>query len=178
MIATTRMWPLHFGHRNGSTSYIFRNSLAQLCLRKGVPVSAFVNGGQAMNLDAILKAEGILPSMIDLPNIKNAIVQIEKLSKYSLDPNHADGGDKAKVFKKDLGITAEDAEYLANALKNALPTGKIVRDVNNDWGRKISTDLEIVGKNGNTGIVRVAWQYDNGSNVPRLVTAYVNRRAK
>ncbi len=47
-----------------------------------------------------------------LPNADHAIVQIEKLIEYSLNPKHDAGKHKARVFKSALGITIDDAEWL------------------------------------------------------------------
>jgi len=47
-----------------------------------------------------------------LPNPHKAIVEIEKLLNYSLNPNHPVGKHKARVFRAALGITMEHAEWL------------------------------------------------------------------
>ena len=49
---------------------------------------------------------------MQLPNSHKAVVQIEKIRDYSLDPNHPVGQHKARVFKAALGLTREDAEWL------------------------------------------------------------------
>ena len=49
---------------------------------------------------------------MQLPNSDKAVVEIEKLRDYSLNPNHPVGKHKARVFKTALGITLEDAEWL------------------------------------------------------------------
>jgi hypothetical protein len=116
--------------------------------------------------------------MNSILNADKAIVSIEKLVKYSLDVNHEVGKNKALLFQSVFGITDQDADCLSKSLCIALPNGKFVKESLSDWGRKITLDLEIIGKNGNTGIVRTVWQYDIGSEIPRLITAYVNRRVK
>ena len=45
-----------------------------------------------------------------MPNGDKAVVEIEKLSQYCLNPLHPRGRHKARVFESALGITGEDAE--------------------------------------------------------------------
>ena len=45
-----------------------------------------------------------------LPNSDKAVVEIGKPLDYSLNPHHAVGKHKARVFRSALGITMEDAD--------------------------------------------------------------------
>jgi hypothetical protein len=54
-----------------------------------------------------------------LPNAENAIVDLEKLRSYCLNPEHLRGKHKARVFASALGMTAEDAEELREILRSA-----------------------------------------------------------
>jgi hypothetical protein len=57
---------------------------------------------------------------MQLPNSDRAVVEIEKLRDYSLNPNHPVGKHKARAFKAALGITLEDAAWLRDrALENS-----------------------------------------------------------
>jgi hypothetical protein len=47
-----------------------------------------------------------------LPNGEFAIIPMEKLTGYCLDPNHSSGKHKARVFASVLGITVENADDL------------------------------------------------------------------
>ena len=47
-----------------------------------------------------------------LPNADRAVIEIEKLRDYSLNPNHPKGKHKARVFLAALGLKADDAEAL------------------------------------------------------------------
>lgn len=47
-----------------------------------------------------------------LPNAERAVVRLEKLTEYSLNPAHDKGGHKARVFASASGITIDDAEWL------------------------------------------------------------------
>ncbi len=47
-----------------------------------------------------------------LPNGEHAIVPLEKLREYCLNPTHRVGGHKAHVFEAMLGLTTAHAEEL------------------------------------------------------------------
>lgn len=55
-----------------------------------------------------------------LPNAENAVVDIEKLRDYCLNPNHEEGKHKARRFKEKLGIDSSDAERLRGAILDAI----------------------------------------------------------
>lgn len=48
-----------------------------------------------------------------LPNADVAVIDLRKLSGYSLNPNHPEGGHKARVFAAALGFTQEHSEQLS-----------------------------------------------------------------
>ena len=53
--------------------------------------------------------------MAEIPNFERAVIAPEKLSGYLLDPNHAEGGAKARFFLG-FGFSAQRPEALATAL--------------------------------------------------------------
>lgn len=57
-----------------------------------------------------------------LPNGDQAIVEIVKLQEYCLRPTHPRGRHKARVFAAVLGLTADNAELLRDALLRAALT--------------------------------------------------------
>jgi hypothetical protein len=50
--------------------------------------------------------------MSKLPNGDRALVPIEKLTEYTLNPEHPGGRHKARVFKAAPGLTLDDAAFL------------------------------------------------------------------
>jgi hypothetical protein len=54
--------------------------------------------------------------MVKLPNPHDAVVDVRKLRNYCLSLHHPRGRHKARVFASALGLTAEDAEELREAL--------------------------------------------------------------
>ena len=57
-----------------------------------------------------------------LPNADRAIVEIEKLRDYCLSSSHPRGRHEARVFINALGITADDAQELTQAILYAVTT--------------------------------------------------------
>jgi uncharacterized protein DUF6883 len=62
--------------------------------------------------------------MAKLPNPENAIVEVRKLRDYCLNPDHPRGRHKARVFASALGLTADDAEEVREALLSAALSGE------------------------------------------------------
>ena len=58
--------------------------------------------------------------MQKLPHPERAVVPIDKLLDYCLNPEHPDGKHKARVFKSALNLSIEDAETLRAALLYAI----------------------------------------------------------
>lgn len=62
-----------------------------------------------------------------LPNGERAVVAVEKLRDYALNPNHGGGKHKARVFRSALGSTQGDAERLRLMVLEAARTGEARR---------------------------------------------------
>jgi hypothetical protein len=105
-----------------------------------------------------------------LPNIENATIPIEKLTKYSLKP----GTDKAIAFKLALGFDISSAEQLKDQIIANLPniTAKIREKTT--YGQNFQVDLKLVGLNGKTANVRTAWIIREENGNPQLTSAYVH----
>jgi len=69
-----------------------------------------------------------------LPNGKHAIVDISKLSNYSLSLDHVDGKHKARVFRSALELKASDAEWLREKLLEQAATGDVIPKVPTIFG--------------------------------------------
>jgi hypothetical protein len=55
-----------------------------------------------------------------LPNADRAVVKIQKLTEYSLNPWHDAGKHKARVFRAALAITVDDAEWLREQILESI----------------------------------------------------------
>lgn len=112
--------------------------------------------------------------MQKLPNAENAVVPIEKLRDYCLNPHHAEGGsDKARVFRAALGLTRDDAEHLREMILEAARTHDATPGKMLSHGQMYILDFETEGLKGNVTI-RTAWIVERETGFPRLVTSYVN----
>ena len=108
-----------------------------------------------------------------LPNPQRAVVNIDKLTGYCLNPQHEDGKHKARVFAAALGIMQTDAEWLRQrlleaAFLDASPAGTV------RFGNLYVIDFQLWTAAG-TATVRSGWIVLNTDNFPRLTTCYVKR---
>ncbi len=107
-----------------------------------------------------------------LPNGARAIVPIEKLREYCLDPTHRVGSHKAHVFESVLGLTTAHAEALQQRLLAVAWTGDAVLGMHNAYGQRYSIDFEMTTTVG-TAVVRSTWIVLISEDVPRLTSCYV-----
>ena len=82
-----------------------------------------------------------------LPNGEQAIVPLEKLHDYCLNPRHRVGGYKAHVFEAVLGVQ-------------------------NAYGQRYIIDFVMTTAMG-TAVVRSTWIVLIGQDVPRLTSCYI-----
>ena len=78
-----------------------------------------------------------------LPNAQLAVIRIEKLLDYSLNPLHEAGKHKARVFKSALGITADDASWLRSKILQIVLDAEAVPHGETVFGRKYVVDIGI-----------------------------------
>ncbi len=109
-----------------------------------------------------------------LPHHDKAIVPIEKLRDYALNPNHLLGKNKARVFKSALGIERGHADVLAKILKLTLFRSPAVHGLKDEYGEHWITYHEIVGLSGNPIVVTAIWIYRvEQVDVPVLISCYI-----
>jgi hypothetical protein len=106
-----------------------------------------------------------------LPNGTVAIVDIEKLTGYCLNPEHPRGKHKARVFAT-LGFTAENAEELRAALLTAAATADAQATGRDQYGDRYVIESEIRGPRS-TGVVRSGWIVRRDEQAPRLTSCFV-----
>ena len=106
-----------------------------------------------------------------IQNFHRAEIHPDKITKYLLDKEHVDGGDKADRFDG-LGFRIEKWEELAQALRIHGADNEIVSSENTGYGVKYIVDGWIETPAGKALYVRVIWQIDKGTEHPRLISAY------
>ena len=107
-----------------------------------------------------------------LPNGGKAIVEIEKLRDYCLNPAHPRGRHKARVFVSRLGITAQQADLLRQALIRAARMEPASPGFADEYGLRYVIDFEMVGPSGK-GTLRSSWIIRKNEKIPRLTSCYV-----
>jgi hypothetical protein len=100
-----------------------------------------------------------------------AIVDRQKLVGYCLNPEHARGKHKARVFAT-LGFTVENADELRGALLRAAAAGDAKPAVSDQFGDRYVIEFEIEGPRAR-GIVRSTWIVRRGESAPRLTSCFV-----
>jgi len=107
-----------------------------------------------------------------LPNGERAVVDIAKLQDSCLNPDHPRGRHKARVFAAALGLTADQAEALQNALLEAARTEEASATDQDDYGQRYVVDFTMNGPAGQAQ-VRSSWIVRTGEDFPRLTSCYV-----
>ncbi len=107
-----------------------------------------------------------------LPNPDLAVVEIEKLRDCCLSASHPRGRHKARVFVTALGITANDAEELREAILSAIITEEAKQTERDEYGQRYVVDFSM-NRLGNEAVIRSSWIVRSGEDYPRLTSCYV-----
>jgi hypothetical protein len=111
-------------------------------------------------------------NLVKLPNAERAVVDIDKLRNYCLNPEHRRGCHKARVFAASLGITQDHAEDLLRALLAAALNHEATPLEHDEYGRRYVIDFMANGPSGQA-MVRSSWIIRRGEDFPRLTSCYV-----
>ncbi|GGE74807.1 DUF6883 domain-containing protein [Sphingomonas prati] len=95
----------------------------------------------------------------------------QKITGYLLDPNHPEGGGKAK-FLMAHGFHARQPQLLANAIHAHAELNYIEETVHNNYGTKHIVRCRIPTPDGRNPCIQVIWIREHGCETHRLVTAY------
>jgi len=107
-----------------------------------------------------------------LPNPHKAVVEIEKLRDYSLNPDHPVGKHKARIFRSALLLTMQDAAWLRERALEIALTGGAVPGLPSVFGHKYVIDA-VINHQGLSALVRFCWIIEFGTDFPRLTSCYV-----
>ena len=107
-----------------------------------------------------------------LPNTDKAIIKIEKITGYVLNFDHFEGRNKARVFASVLGLKKEYADYLIQAIREAIRVHDAVKQSESAFGTKYTVDFELTFAN-KTATIRTAWIVENEDRILRLITCYI-----
>lgn len=106
-----------------------------------------------------------------VPNAGKATLDIRKLTEYLLNPEHADGQHKARLFRGALDLGLDGAEELRTALLKAVKDCDAIFGRFDRYGQRYTVDFSFQWK-GKSAIIRSGWIIEHDSDVPRLTTAY------
>jgi hypothetical protein len=110
--------------------------------------------------------------MAPLPHWQRAIIDLRKLRDYCLDRERPRGRHKARVFREALGIGPEDAEWLTNAILQALPSHDAAIIETDTFDERWRVDVPAL-RQERTAVIRTLWIFKSGEDRPRLVTCWV-----
>ena len=110
-----------------------------------------------------------------MPNAENAVIAPEKLRDYLLNPEHRRGGSKAKLLLA-LGYQADQWQQLETDVRQQHLTADVEEVEENDYGMCYAIVAGLTGPNARTIIFRSIWQIDLGTDFPRLITMYPEKR--
>ena len=109
-----------------------------------------------------------------LPRVDEAVIPIEKLTKYALDPIKSRG--KWIAFKDALGYNINNAEELSVNIRNNLKKFPAISKGDKGYGETYSVLMELTGANGKNANVMTAWLDDIKKNEIRMTSAYIKKR--
>jgi len=107
-----------------------------------------------------------------LPGAERAVIDVEKLRDYCLNPAHPRGRHKARVFASTLGLLPADAEWLKAKLLHAALQHDAKQAGADEYGNRYVLDFDCE-RYGTCVVVRSGWIVRRGEDFPRLTTCYV-----
>jgi len=106
------------------------------------------------------------------PNAHRVVIDPRKLTEYALNPDHRRGRDKARVFAAVLGVTAEDADWLADRPRQAACEREAVFLGNGRFGRLYRIDFPL-RRGDRRATIRSFRIVRADETFPRLTTCFV-----
>lgn len=91
---------------------------------------------------------------------------------YCLGSSHPEGRHKARVFYSALDLSAKDAEFLRQAILDAVVSTDAVRGRSDAHGSRYLVDLGL-RRGAKRATIRTVWIVRRNEDFPRLLTCYV-----
>ncbi|MDR2168230.1 MAG: hypothetical protein LBE35_10355 [Clostridiales bacterium] len=111
-----------------------------------------------------------------LPRADEAVIPIEKFTKYALDPKN--NADKYKAFELALGYTLENVEDLIESIRMGIKKFPATSREDRGFGTTYSVLMLLTGPNGKVAHVMTGWLDDAQTGEMRLTSAYVIKRRR
>jgi hypothetical protein len=112
--------------------------------------------------------------MAILKNAGKAIIDERKIRDYSLNPNHIEGGHKARLIRATTGLTRIHFRDLIEQIKQGILVCEAVSYRDYKGNPMFTVRMPVTGPKGTATLI-TGWIYDEGSDAPRLTTAYIAR---
>ena len=109
-----------------------------------------------------------------LENAEKAIIDERKIRDYSLNPNHIEGGNKARLIRATTGLTRIHFRNLIEQIRQGILVYEAVHYRDYKGQPMFTVHMPVTGPKG-TATLRTGWIYDEGNDAPRLTTAYIVR---
>lgn len=106
-----------------------------------------------------------------IPNANSAIIAVEKLRDYLLNPAHRRGAAKARLLLA-CGYRADAWDVLEADLRKQHLTSDITIVSENPYGQRFEIVAPLTTPSGRKIVFSSVWQIDTGTDVPRLITMY------
>lgn len=107
-----------------------------------------------------------------LPNHQSAIIAIEKLTEYCLNPEHPFGNEKSIDFKSALNIELKNADLLKTLILEGLENSNCVIKGNDDYGKRFSVSMFITNFKKQAWVA-TGWIIKAGELNPRITSCYI-----
>ena len=104
-----------------------------------------------------------------MPGADRAVIPPAKLAGYALNPDHPEGGHKARVLASALGYTADHADELARQLLGGLKHQPATLRELDAYGQRWMVDIPVTGPAG-SATVRTGWIVRPGADSPQLTS--------
>lgn len=107
-----------------------------------------------------------------------------KFEDYALNPEHASGRHKAKLFAEKLGITKKDAAWLREYIETAIKSLPAERGKSDIQGERFTVYVPITGPNGKSAMLETGWIYkrpsgsDTKKTTPSLTTVFLAKKVR
>lgn len=116
--------------------------------------------------------------IIVLPNYENAIIPIEKFTKYALDMNNPKGRNKAIAFQEALGYNVNNVDKLIRNIQKNLNKFNAIEKSDKGFGKQYEVLMTLVGENKKVANVKTGWIIDKETGETRLTSAYVAKKGR
>lgn len=113
-----------------------------------------------------------------MSNAAQAATPEDKFVNYLLDPDHKEGQHKAHVIKSVLGYDRTNWSEFSDKIFREVQKSPVSTITTTKHGTKYKVPVIVYGKKGRFLRLNTVWQIDDGSNVPRLVTATFDKKKK